>query len=267
MAETENARKWPIFVLIVVVILIIIIGFVVWQFGTQGILTIVKWFLIIAIIFSILALIIFGIFWLFKRHKKEMVFIMRNNIINTCKVNTHPYPQELWLYGSEKPFPQPRKLGAIVGFAMIKSAIQKMYDPITRGLVQLEKPKDVVFCTFGRGGFIAKLLGQHSVFAGVYPDDFVSDTLNQPVVYIRDEGMSITPMLYQILWCAKHWQDKALIEETAKETIHRLLIESNLNELYEVIHKAVAVDVQEKEGESVGDKIGLGKTPLGQATK
>ncbi len=264
MVESENPKKWPIFALIIIGILILITIFVVWQFGAQGLLTIVKWFLIILIIFAVIGLIIFAVFWLFKRHKKEMVFIMRNNIVNTCKINNNGYPQELWLYGSEKPFPQPRKLGNIVGFAMIKSAIKKMYDPKTKSLVELQKPKDVVFCTFTRGGVVSKLLGQYSVFAGIYPEDFVTEILNVPIVHIRDGGMSITPRLYQILWCAKHWQDRVLIEETAKETIHRLLIESNLNELYEVIHKAVAVDIKEKEGESRAEQMGMGKSQMGQ---
>ncbi len=185
-----------------------------------------------------------------------MVYIMRNNIIDTCKINKNSYPQELWLKGA-KPFGS-RPLGKITGFAMVRSAIKKMYDPTTKSLIEMEKAKDVIFCTFGNGGLISKILGQYEVFAGIYPDDFAND-LSAPQVFINDLGFGLSPQLFKMAWCAKHWQDKVLIDETAKETIHRYLIEDNLNELAEVIHKAIAVEPKVEDDKSIAERMGLDK--------
>lgn len=259
---TENPKKWTIFILIIAVILILVLVFVAWQFGSQGFWNVIKWLFIIGFFLIIVSLIVFAVFWLFKRHKKQMVFIMRKSIINTCKINRNPYKQELWLFGSGVPMPNPKRLGVITGFSMIKSAIKKMYDPDTNQLIELEKPKDVIFCAFSSGRLIDKILGNHNIFAGVYPDDFkfnngIGDlTANQ--VYINDGGFGLSPQVFKMYWLQKHWKHSHLIEETSKEMIHRFLVEDNLNELAEVIHKAVAVQPKEEEVKSLGEQL-IGK--------
>ncbi len=187
---TENPRKWPIFIILFGGAFVLLLVLVTWRWGSQGLFTIVKWFLFLGFVLAIFSLIILAIFWLFKRHKKEMVYIMRNSIIQTCKINANGYPQELWLKG-DKPLSY-RRIGKVVGFAMVKSAIKKMKDPNTQALVELEKPKDVIFCTFNNGGLIAKILGFYNVFAGVYADDFAND-LTVPQVFINDHGIGLAP--------------------------------------------------------------------------
>ncbi len=256
MVENENTKKFPIFIAIIIAVVVLIFVFVLWQFGAKGIFTVLKYFIIIAVVMLILGLIIFAIFWLFKRHKKEMVHIMRNNIINTSRINKSPINQELCLMGG-LPFSE-RKIGNILGFAVIKSGIKKMYSPNNGGLIELDKPKDVVFVTFSDGGKLKTLFSGYEVFAGIYPDDFKND-LTAPQVYINDEGFGLSPQLYKMLWCSKHWNQKHLIEDTAKETIHRLIIEDNLNNLQDVIMKGVMVDPKEREEKSLAEQMGLDK--------
>lgn len=253
---TENPRKWPIFILIICVILLLILGFVWWRFGSEGFLTILKWFFILAMIFLIIGLIIYAVIWLFKRHKKEMVFIMRRAIIQACKINKFDYPQDLYLLGSEKPFPQPRRLGRILGFSMIKSAIKKMKDPETKELIELENPKDVIFCAFQNGGFLAKLFGDYQLFAGVYPEDFAGE-LTASNVFIKDDGFGLSPQIFRMLWASKHWHEKHIIDETSKETIHRLIVEDNLNEIKDIIEKGISIEPQEREEPSMAQELGL----------
>lgn len=255
---TENPRKWPVFFLIIGILVVLVAVFVLWRFGAQGFVSVLKWGLVIAFILLLFGLVVVAIFWLFKKHKKEMVYIMRNAIIKTCKVNKIDYPQELWVYGTNRPFPQPRKIGNVIGFAMIKSAWKKMYDPDTKSLIELKDPKDVVFCTFNNGGFLSKLLGSYEVFAGVYPDDFVGD-LTAPQVFINDGGFGLSPQLFKMIWCSKHWQEKYIIDETSKETIHRFIVEDNLNEIATRIEKAIEVEPKPKEEESTAEQLGLDK--------
>ena len=260
---TENPKKWPIFILLFGGAFVLLLVFVGWQFGGEGLLTVVKYFLLFGFLLLIIALVIVAILWLFKRHKKEMVYIMRNAIISTCRLNKVNYKQELWLYGSGLPLPQPRKLGVVTGFAMIKAAVKKMYDPKQKALVEMDKPKDVIFCAFNDGGIISKILGQYNIFAGIYPDDFEFEAgvgdLMASTVYVNDGGFGLSPQLFKMLWCQKHWRDTHLIEETAKEIIHRYLIEDNLNEIAEVIHKAIQVEPKAKDDKSYGEKLGLDK--------
>ena len=56
-----------------------------------------------------------------------------------------------------------------------------------------------------------------------------------------------------------HWKQQHIIDETAKETIHRFLVEDNLNELAEVIFKAVDVQPLEKEAKSPAEQLGIDK--------
>jgi len=255
---TENPRKWPIFALIISVIMVLVFVFILWRFGAQGFATVIKWFLIVAFILLILGLIIFAVFWLFKKHKKEMVFIMRRAIIQSCKVNKSQYNQELWLLGTGRPFPQPRKVGKVLGFSMIKSAIKKMRDPDTNTLVELQEAKDVIFCTFQTGGLISKLFGDYEVFAGVYPEDFAGD-LTAPQVFINDKGFGLSPQVFRMLWCSKHWHEKFLLDETSKETIHRLIVEDNLNEIKEIIDRGISIDPKAAEETSTAQDLGIDK--------
>ena len=260
---TENARKWPIFALIVGLILILILVFVGWQFGSEGLVKTFQAFLVIVFVVSVIALIIFALFWLFKRHKKQMVFIMRNSIINTCKINKNGYKQELWLFGSGVPLPCPKRLGQIVGFCMVKSAVKKMYDEKLKDVVELEKAKDIIFCGFYSGRFIDKLLGNYNIFAGVWPDDFSFKgkpaDLTSTKVYINDAGHGLSPQIFKMYWLQKHWRESNIMEETSKEIIHRFLIEDNLNELAEVIRKAVEVQPKDVEEKSLAEQTGLDK--------
>ena len=263
MVETENSRKWPIFALIIGVIFILVLVFVSWRFGSEGFFTALKWLLIIGFVISIVILIVLAVFWLFKRHKKQMVFIMKKAIVDTCMINKNSYKQELWLFGGNVPMPSPKKLGVIVGFSMIKSAVKKMYDPNLKIIKELEKPKDVIFCAFNTGGLMDKILGNYSIFAGVYPDDFMFNgklgDLTGSEVYINDGGFGLSPQIFKMFWLQKHWKEGHLIEETSKEMIHRLLIEDNLNELGEVIYSAVAVQPREESDKSVAEQTGLDK--------
>jgi len=260
---TENPRKWWIFGLIIGAIIILISIFAFWRWGGEGLVKVIQGLLIIGFIVALLGLVIFAIIWLFKRHKKQMVFIMRNSIINTCKINKNDYKQHLNLYGSGVPMPNPKRLGEVIGFAMIKSGVKKMFDKEANSLIELENPKDIIFIGFYSGKFIDKILGNYNIFAGVYPDDFtfrgkVGD-LTATDIYINDGGYGLSPQVFQMYWLQKWWKESHIIDETSKETIHRFLVEDNLNELAEVIRKAVEVQPKETDEESLAEQIGLDK--------
>lgn len=261
---TDNPRKWGVFAAIIGAIVVLVLIFVSWQYGSQGFWNVVKWFFIILFFLALIGLIIFAIFWLFKRHKKQMVDIMRNSILSTCRINRNPYDQELWLFGSGVPMPNPKQIGKITGFSMIKSAVKKMKDPNTNILLELEKPKDIIFISFNSGRFLDKILNNQNIFAGIYPDDFEFKDQNGDIkvadltasqVYINDGGFGLSPQVFKMFWLQKHWKQAHIIEETSKETIHRFLVQDNLNEIAEIIHKAVAVQPKEDKDRSLGEQI------------
>jgi len=187
-----------------------------------------------------------------------MVYIMKNEIIRTSRINNNDFKQILRVKGG---IPMGgRELGEIIGYAMIKSGIKKAYDG-NGGLIELEKPKDVVFITFSNGGKIKQFIDGVNIFAGIWPEDFANG-LNNEVVLIEDDGYSITPTHFGMIWCAKHWKKKHLIEETAKETIYRYVVEDNLNDIKAVIDKAVLVDPKD-EGESLIQQAQKGAVEMG----
>ncbi len=255
MEASENSKKWPIFIILLGGAFVLLFIFVLWKWGGSGLWIVLKYFLIFSVILAIFALIVAAFFWLFKKHKKEMVYIMRNAIIRSCKINKAQYKQELWLEGG-KPF-SARKVGDIIGFAMIKSGLKKIHSASTGKLIELDKAKDVIFVTFANGGKIAQFFGGVHVFVGIHPDDFANDLI-APMVRIKDDGFGLTPRLFRMLWCSKHWHKRHIIEETMKDTIYRYIIEDNLNNIKTIIDKGVMVDPVVDET-SIAAQTGLDK--------
>jgi hypothetical protein len=252
--ETENNKKWPIFAALIIGAFTILFILILWRYGAMGIITVIKYFVVAALILGMIGLLIGAFVWLFKKHQKQMVYIMKRAIIRTSRINANNYNQELWLKGA-LPFGS-RKIGDVLGFAMIKSGVKKAYTE-SGGLLELQKPKDIIFITFSNGGWFRRWLDGYSIFAGIYPDDFSND-LSAPKILIEDNGFGIAPELFKMVWCAKHWKKKHIIEETAKETIYRYVVEDNLNDLKAVIDKAVLVNPSE-EATSPAQQLGLTK--------
>jgi hypothetical protein len=139
---------------------------------------------------------------------------------------------------------------------MIKSGVKKAYNE-NGGLIELDKPKDVIFISYSTGGKISTMLNGYNVLAGVYPDDFANG-LNSHKVFVEDEGYGLSPELFRIHWLAKHWKRPEIIEESAKETIYRYVVEDNLNDLKAVIDQAVLVNPKD-ESTSLAQQMGLTK--------
>lgn len=255
----ENPNKIPIFVLIIAIILILVTMFVVWRFGTQGLLSVVKWVAIIAFFLIIIGLVIFAVIWLFKKHRVHLINVMKQSVIETCKINSMDYPQILKTKGGAV-LGGGHTLGKILGYAVVKGGVKKAFKDNEGGVISVSDSKDIIFIAFYNGGFIKRFLNGYEIFAGVYPDDFQeNETFTGDIVNIEDEGRSLTPYLYGFSWCAKHWEKRHVIEETSKNIIYRKLIEYNFNDLRYIIEKAQMVDPKKEEEPSMAEKIGLDK--------
>jgi len=202
----------------------------------------ILWFIIILTIFGLIAGIIFLIVWLFKRHKIDLLFVMKNQILESCKINEPDEKTPVLLYNNH----DSKYIGEFKGFSMIKTTEWLNYvdDKNTEektffskflkeqnGTDKLYREEYIYILAFKpKNGGEQLLLALES--------DFNSLDSNPIILY----GRGFSPKLYEFMFLSKHYDLGEMIELPVKNLVQKYALEHNMRELVNIIDNAIDVD-------------------------
>jgi hypothetical protein len=115
----SRSEKSRIFAAIAIVVFVLILGFIYWQSGSQGLNVVFKKFLQWAAIAIIAGLIIYGVLYLLRRPKVDLVENDRRDIIEAGTLSKPPMVGDLYLTGDKQH--GSFRLGAIIGYCQLQS--------------------------------------------------------------------------------------------------------------------------------------------------
>lgn len=198
----------------------------------------ILWFIIILTIFGIFAGIVYLIFWLFKRHKIDLLFVMKNQILDSCKINEPDEKTQIVLYDNKNT----KHIGQYLGFTMIKTAEwmgyiddksqdeQKFYNNFLK-LNQTISEEYIYLIAFKSRS------GKNEIILAL-EDDF-SDLNTNPIILY---GKGFSPKLYEFIYLSKHYDVGGNIELPVKNLVNKYALEHNMRELVNIIDNAIDID-------------------------
>jgi len=200
----------------------------------------ILWFIIILTIFGIIGGIIYLIIWLFKRQKIDLLFVMRNQIIDSCSINAPEEKTPIMLYNNR----DSRYLGEFLGFSMIKTTDWMSYvDPkndeeneFLRTFLKLDKEIKEEFIYI----IAFKTKNGKKELLLALKDDFNSLESNPVILY----GEGLSPKLYEFVFLSKHYDLGEKIELPVKNLVQKYALEHNMREMVNIIDNAIDVDAQ-----------------------
>lgn len=259
---SENKTKRPIAIFIAIFILIVIFVIIWWRFGSQGIFSVIFWFVIACIVVAFIGLIFFLVYWIFfKTHKKDAVHILKQKIISACKSTPQIINQELWFLGDNIRFMN--KIGKVLGICRIQSSEIEKYQYNKEQKRDLpsafQECKIIYFITINKG-LISRLFGDYDV-VGLFEDDIYHKQLSYPRIYVLDSMFSYN--LYEILWCSKHFREEWNIDLSMKKNIYRMTLQEVLKDLPNLLDNAMDLDSKYRKDVSLtqGQVIGIQPQP------
>ena len=259
---TENPSKTPIFILIIVIIIGILFGLV-WYFTRKKpFTTTLTYFFIGLIVLLLIGLIFTAIFWLFKKHRTDMIHINRQRIIEACRLFPPDKPQNLVMRGNTEL--ESRYIGRVTGIcrAFTKPAIYKEADKDKKPIV-IRPALPITFISFKKAGGILSFLSTENIFVGfgeaeynlgiketdknnkvIWKTKRVKQTadyshLSGDTIYLM--GMTFCPSQYGMYFLDKRYNDTNLIDESVKEMIYRYTLQELLKEEIEIVESAIAI--------------------------
>jgi len=259
---TENKTKRPIAVFIIGLIIIIVFVIIWLQFGSRGIFTVFKWFILACFIIGFIGLIFYAVYWIFfKTHKKDAIHLLRQKIISACKSTPQTIKQELWFLGDDVRFMS--KIGKIMGICRIQSSETQKYEKNEE--LQKEIPKAfqesrIIYFIVINKGLISRIFGDYDII-GLFEEDIYNKQLSYPRIYVLDSMFSYS--LYEILWCSKHFRETWNIDLSMKDNIYRMSLQEILKNLPNLLDNAIDLDGKYKKDVSLtqGQIMGIQPQP------
>ena len=134
-------------------------------------------------------------------------------------------------------------VGEVVGVSMIQSEPLKTVSVGEHGERILHTDADVykrlILVVFRPPGFLGKFMAaamnKNNIAAGP-PEDFTN--LSGDNIYMN--GMTFAPELYGLFFLSHHWQDRNIIDETIKDTVHRYTLQEVLKDTASIVDDAIA---------------------------
>ena len=243
MAETENAKKMPIFWIFILIIFVLIIIMCVFLYFRLGLLKTMLIFIGLLWFFAIVGLIIWAVVWLLSKQRSDMIHIFKQRVNAACKLFRPPYVQEVWLWGDPKNSIPSRRIGYCSGVCKIKTHPVRRVDKSTNEYgvviedhVVVEEAKDLFFVSFNEGkSFPMSLFDEEKIFLGVRED--ISEFDGSKIFFY---GV-LAPEIYGCFTLARHWERTNVVDEPIKETIYRYVIQDFLKEIKNITDDALAI--------------------------
>jgi len=249
MAETENRRKMPVFYIglfILLIIWTIFCGLLWWQ---KGMGTAMAVFLIGIFVVMFIALAVFIFFWLFKKHRVDMIHVAKQRIIASAELHRMPYKQEFRSRGSAKDNISWSPIGMVKGICLMKTKekykIVEEIDPQTEYKIkkkeQIEESQDLLIIAFNKGfPFPLSIFDETQLFFG-----YSEDVSNPSGIVVYANGI-LAPQVFGIFFLSKHFEETYMIDESIKELIYRYLLQDNLSEIKNIVDDAIAISPEHK---------------------
>jgi len=192
-------------------------------------------YFIVMMVFAILGGIVFLIIWLFKRQKIDLLYVMKNQILESCKINKPDEKIPMHLYDDNNT----SFIGYFEGFVQIKTAKWM-------GLIDDKNIKEKSFF---------KTLSKESKEDFIYIIAFKNKSgkndlllcLNEDLSSIHSNpiylyGSGFSPKMYEFYFLSKHYDVAEKIELPIKGLVLKYTIEHNLREMVNVIDNAIDLD-------------------------
>jgi len=217
----------------------IFIFLIVWYINrNKPFLNTIIWFLIILAIFGIIAGIIFLIVWLFKRHRVDLLFVMKNQILDSCTLNEPDEKTPIVLYNNR----DSRYLGEFMGYTMIKTAewmglIDKNNveeAEFMRNFLKIDQNVEEEYIYII--AFKSKKGKKELLLA--LKDDFNSLESNPITLY----GEGLSPKMYEFVFLSKHYDLGDKIELPVKNLVQKYALEHQMREMVNIIDNAIDID-------------------------
>jgi len=244
MGETENKRKMPIFYIGIFILLIlwgVFCGLIWWKKNLQ---TAVIVFLIGIFIVIFIAIAVFVFFWLFKKHRVDMIHVAKQRITASAELHKMPYKQEFRSRGSIKDNISWSPIGVIKGICLMKTKekykMVEEIDPLTEYKIKkkekIEDSQDLMIIAFNKGmPFPLSIFDETQLFFG-YPED----VSNPSGIVVYANGI-LAPQVFGIFFLSKHFEKTYMIDESMKELIYRYVLQDNLSEIKNIVDDAIAI--------------------------
>jgi len=242
--ETPNSRKMPIFYILIFVVFLLWFGFCTFLYFVKGLSLALTVFLIGLFVGLLLSLIVFIIFWLFKKHRIDMLHIAKQRIVKACELHRLPHKQEFRSRGSAVDNISWSVLGYITGICIMKTnpkfKIIEEEDEVTGYKIKkkelLEESKDLIIISFNQGKpFPLSLFDDTQLFLG-YPTD-----LSNPSAAVVYANGILAPEILGVYFLAKHFEKTYMIDESLKDLVYRYMLQENLSEIKNIVDDAIAI--------------------------
>ena len=244
--ESPN-RKYKIIIISSIVLINLIVFGLIWLINrNKPFLTTVLYYVIALIILGIFAGIVYLIVWLFKKQRIDLLYVMKNQILDSCEINKPAMKTPILLYDNNNS----RTIGEFFGYSMIKTADWGQF-------INSKNPKEQQFFNnfINKGSNIEnkelkkdeflyiisfKTVSGKKELLLALESDFNSLDANPLIFY----GRGLAPKLYEFHFLAKHYDMAEKIELPVKTLIDKYTIEHNLREMVNIIDNAIDVDAQ-----------------------
>jgi len=192
-------------------------------------------YFIVLIVFGIFGGIVFLVIWLFKKQKIDLLYVMKNQIIESCQINKPDEKVPMYLYDNNNT----SFIGNFEGCVQIKTANWM-------GLIDEKGEKEKEFfkklTEDSKEDFIyivafKNKAGKNELMLCL-KEDFSSIHANPIYLY----GPGFAPKMYEFYFLSKHYDVAEKIELPIKGLVLKYTIEHNLREMVNVIDNAIDLD-------------------------
>jgi len=137
VAENRDKKGKGIFIITIILVLMFVLGF--WLVGYQGVMQVVKWVLIFAIILAIIGGVFYFVwFFFFKKQKFDVTYVNKLKLLDACHKGNNGLLKDLYLSGDKGH--SRFRWGKITGYCRISVLMKTfIYDLDDNG-----EPTDVV---------------------------------------------------------------------------------------------------------------------------
>jgi len=220
-----------------------LIFLIVWYINrAKPFLNTILWFIIVLTIFGIFAGIVYLIIWLFKKQKIDLLFVMKNQVVESCKINKPEEKTAIVLYDNKST----KMIGSFEGFTMIKTAEWMQYideknkdeKDFYSNLLKIDKkiPEEFIYL------ISCKTTSGKDELLLCVENDF-NDINSSPIVLY---GRGFAPKMYEFMFLAKHYDMAEKIELPVKSLAYKYALEHNLRDMVNVIDNAIDIDANHR---------------------
>ena len=200
-------------------------------------------FTFIVFMITILILVLFGgivalVVWLFKKQKIDALYIMKKNLVQTCKITQPDIQTPIYMYDNKTN----RLIGYFKGYTIIKSADfidcmeirdrHRLKDFLKQFDDKKVKQEYLYIIAFkGLKSADTELL--------ITSEKDISSIESNPII-IYDRGFA--PKIYEFHILSKYYDMSEFIEMPIRNLVNKYTIEHNLREQVNIIDNAIDLD-------------------------